>query len=865
MQRRLPHLPCAPAFFAAWFLAIYGVGWVSLNHAVAQSPSEQSPAGITIIPSMVQRASSNHWTPLKVVAVNRGSQDRNELISVYVDGEPKVQFAADVWVPAGSQRQAWVPVLVPPQTEVGRVNIPITSMMLQSGPDGETLRPDWTDAATIKRSLLLTEDEINTGLISDPPTIDLDGTEVYRIDHLTKLIDVGRTSAIQNSMELPNIAFNANFLPDTHGALDQLDQIVIAGNSLRHDTAGLLAVRRWLRRGGRLWIMLDQTDEDIVRDLLGDDAVFDIGDSTMLNQFELQSFNAVGSNDAVSETWESESPVEFVRVFTSSEDISSSIDGWPAAFWQSVGDGEVLFTTLGGEGWLNSQRGPMNGFTYFSRRLFEPHVEPFDSVAAMAPLVNEQIGYQVPSRSTAAFMMITNTVLIAAGGLWWMRMKRLERLAILIPAVALLTGGAMLWIGKSNSGSIPTTIASGQLVVINEATQEADIQSTYAVYCQDETPVELSSKADIFVQPLEWASNRTKRAQWSGSGENRWIQPEQPPGTVENWFSNTSMFVTNSTNTSDIGSMPTMLTGSFNETGFVGNLEHASSMKLEDAFLASFPAPSCSAKVAMSDKDAAITVGPDAVLTAGQFVDATLLDDTQTRRQALLRQLFESGEQSFLKDGVQLMFWSDPQDIGIGVSEAFDRIGTSLVSIPVKLRAPEPGTRVRIPATFIKTESFTKSRGMSSLFNPRNGQWLTDVTKSTETDLLFRLPPELGDVAITRVNVSMRIAAPERTVAIKAVHGDQSTTVFEIDSPTGLQSFSIDDESVLDASINGGIVLTLSVSSPIDGAPEAADSVVISQQTPQTNVPHPIVGEIETTNKTWQVDSFIIDVEGVAK
>ncbi|MCC9603134.1 hypothetical protein LOC67_21505 [Stieleria sp. JC731] len=840
--------------------------------ATAQSGESAGKPNVLVAPSVVQRASDSRWTPLTAVGANRTDKDREEIVSVYLDGNADIQFATKFWIPANSRRQAWIPLLVPPQDDFDRVNIPLTTMSIESGPDGETLRPDWTDSATVDRSLLLTQFEINTGLLMEAPEIDLDGKQVARMQELMSLINAGRSTAIQQSMELPNIAFASNFLPDTQGGLDQLDQIVIAGNALKQDSAGLLAVRRWLRRGGRLWIMLDLTDADLVRSLLGDDAEFDIADRTTLNQFTLETADVVATQAFASEEWESETPVDFVRVYTASKDVTCNVNGWPAAFWQSVGDGEVLFTTLGHAGWLTAESAPTVALGQLSRRLFEPRAKPFESVTAMVPVVNDQIGYSIPSRSIAASLMGANTLLIALGGLWWMKRKRLEMLAVLIPAVALLTSAVMLWVGNQNSGSIPTTIASGQLVVINDATEEADIQSTYAVYCQEETPIELTSAPDTFVQPLDWSGSRTKRVQWGDSGINRWIQPDQPPGTVENWYSDTSMFV-RSASTKDSSKQSSAIVrsvvGTFDESGFVGRFPTAGESQVEDAFLAGFPSPSSAVSINPAGGEVEVRIGPSDVLAKDQFVADTLLDDEQSKRQVVLRRLFETAEKSFLVNGPQLLFWSDPQSVGLSVADSFTRKGTSLISVPVRLVPPESGSRIIIPSTFIQTESFAKYRGISSLFNPRNGQWLTDVTKSTETDLLFKFPDAVGQIELERVNVKLKINAPERKLTISAVHGDDSTTVFEQQSPTGTIQFAIDDPSILDAKTHQGLVLTIAVSAP-EGSEETKGSFVVSQGDPgQSNgpapgAPQPIIAETENTSKTWQIDALAIDVEGVA-
>src|SRR5262249_10165215 len=65
--------------------------------------------------------------------------------------------------------------------------------------------------------------------------------------------------AARHAIALPDHVqpVNIRLLPSTAEAYDGIDHFVVASGRLAHDTAGLLALRRWLQQGGKVWVMLD--------------------------------------------------------------------------------------------------------------------------------------------------------------------------------------------------------------------------------------------------------------------------------------------------------------------------------------------------------------------------------------------------------------------------------------------------------------------------------------------------------------------------------------------------------------------------------------------------------------------------------
>ncbi|MEM6470575.1 MAG: hypothetical protein AAF802_13545 [Planctomycetota bacterium] len=815
--------------------------------------ADPTPTRVSVSPSVVQRSSPGHWGALTVVGQNPGQSDREEIVSVYVGGDTSQQYSAKFIVPANSRRQTWMPIYLPEDVSNNGITIPMTYMRLVEQDGTESLQRSVTNSATTDRTLMLTEREINTGLIVDAPKLEWESKSSETRRALTELIEKGRSTTILDSMELPPITFPSSFLPDSYRALDELDQIVVAGDGLRNDTAGMTQLRRWLRDGGRIWIMLDRTDPQVIRELLEGDAEFEVVDRTSLNEFDLEAREPLDPTKVVSsERWESEIPVDFVRVAVPDVEVIYSIDGWPAAYWQSVDGGEVLFTTLAGRGWLTAEEKPTPAYYRLSRRLFEPKSNVVDAVSAMKPLVNENIGYQIPRLSLAAMFLGFNTIALLGAGLWLMSKRRLERLAFIVPVISFFAAGGLFVIGSRNTSSIPSTVATGQVLVVNRATDEVDVQSMHAVYCQSMDQANLLADSEGSIVPMDRVDG-IRRLTTDETGRMRWKSPDQPPGTVQTWRSETTLW-----NRSGLS-----LFGTFDADGFVGDLRGAEQLTVEDALIASFPSPSTAASsTVLEGESGSLTVraGSGDRLEQNQFISETLMSDGQRLRQQFLRDIHVAAESNFLANGPQLLFWTQQLSPALSISDSFENFETSLVSVPLSLRAPAFGVPFRIPSTFVSTESYAASKGLSSIFDQATDQWLTDVTKPTESDLLFRFPDCLTGLKLTRVNVTMAIEASQRTVQMKGWVKGEPVVLFQAESPVGKLAFSIDNREALDVISNNGLLLTLSVSRPGGAQLDGADTMVVPANSLASSDK---IAPAESTNITWQLNELTLDAEAI--
>ncbi|MCO8124612.1 hypothetical protein NHH03_22935 [Stieleria sp. TO1_6] len=818
---------------------------------------------VNVSPTGVQRFAKGKWAAMSAVGINPSDQDTEEVVSVYLGDHPDLQFSRRFWLPAHSKRQTWLPIQIPPATPLRDQQITSSMMRIVDSGDGEVFTENRLGMPLTKRSLMLTNAEINTGLILEPPQWDGSGmSESSRADLYTMLY-AARDSAINSSLELSLVNFRSDFLPPTHRSLDALDQMVIADDHLKHDTSGLLQLRQWLRDGGRIWIMLDRVASASVQTLLGDDMTFSTVDRVQWNDFQIEAGADRPGQPFESESWSSEIPVEMVRVMGDFNEVSFQINGMPAAFWQPVGRGEVLFTTASTRAWMQPDQTPGRALYELSQRFFEPRMKAPRSGPAMIPMLDQEIGYQIPQRWIAGLVLGINALLILGFGCWWAFQRRLERMAILIPVSALTSAVLMILVGNHYAKSVPSTVATGQVVRVFDATDQAEVSTVHSVYSSDAGDLALKSNSGTLTLPLNLGdASQHQRLVWNDDQSSQSIGLTQPPGVVRHFFSDSTVLL----------DQPLKLRGTFDAKGFRGKLQGLGDRKWEDAVIVASPGPATAVVADPSerapssqdsaDQPATLVATTDNLLAPDQFISGALLSDTQRMRQEFYRRVFATPEEQPFGRETSLLIWTDPLDLGDQFADRFARRGTALLSVPIQIDTPVPDADFQVPATFIRTETFAGHRGVSFVFNPRTGRWLSQLTKPTETELLFRFPAELATMTLKQVRLKIKLNAPSRSLIVQAMVDGQPTTVYEQSDPSGTIEFTIDRADALQWHRDHGLWLSIGIS-------KTQQQVASATTDPADDLDSPadgnaaVIGETkEIESTTWQIDFIQMEAVG---
>jgi len=382
--------------------------------AAEESPGEAAVVSASVGPAAgIRRLRPETWGLVGLNVLNGGDQPADVLATMYFSGDPSFQYARQLWVPARSKRYSWCPLFPPsstrPQTpeseEMADTPAPtpeltqaeVKSLLFDRSGSGEEFVRDGAEPLLGSRLLPIHHGRMTTAVVTDsgaggPPDTweDHDAIEVVL--------------ALRESAELSPAVVDLyeDFLPPVEESLDGLDQLVLASDRLADDAAARRAVRRWLLAGGRLWIMLDRVEPETVELLLGEAFRCRVVDRVGLTRVVFEGF----SRDAGGFTGpprDFEQPVDLVRVLAADAEVIFKVGGWPAAFWQRVGRGDVLFTTLGAAGWVSSSGGgPLAVATkpleFLGLRLTGRRDPPLVEPGEWEAYLTEQIGYRIAGR-----------------------------------------------------------------------------------------------------------------------------------------------------------------------------------------------------------------------------------------------------------------------------------------------------------------------------------------------------------------------------------------------------------------------------------------------------------------------------------
>ena len=358
----------------------------------------------------------NAWGVSATTIRNPTKQDQQLLVTFNFEDSPTLQFAVDVWIPAGTRRSVWIPI----RTNAFEINelrtktLPLRQQLID--PRGN--QPVVLDEA--QGLLTATRDRWITGMLADGDDGDDDA--------------ISTALALRRAVEFsPRMAYmSEQGLPTMVAGWEGLNALVISKNSPEIDSAQIQALRQWLLSGGKLWVMLDEVTPQSMAMLLGETWSLEVVDRVPLSTVKVDSLTTTSApvtrvtidddrvialdgrkivtlpadEDARLKSLESlkkamqkkfddqdgdgdtqvairitggvagdvvtdlvdairsaggndavierdhERPVDLVRVLARDFEVTHSIDGWPAALRKPVGKGWLMVTTLGARGWV---------------------------------------------------------------------------------------------------------------------------------------------------------------------------------------------------------------------------------------------------------------------------------------------------------------------------------------------------------------------------------------------------------------------------------------------------------------------------------------------------------------------------------
>lgn len=795
--------------FTPWVV----ITWMSLIPVPGRGQTEELRLQ-GLLPTGLRTTLTDSWATMQFSVVNPTPEDRAARVVVLFPDQPAVRYGRDVWVPARSALSAQLPVGPPPPPS--RESVEVRSVLYdRTGGGNRLLLPPGEGERLRSRLVRYRARTPSTTLLIDspPPPGPVAGKPPAAPGPPPDALVRAARAAAGLSPEIAT--FTGPVLPPQPEAFDGTDHVVLAGNWLRADPAGTRALRQWVERGGRLWVMLDLTDLDTVAPLLGDDAPLQGVDRVGLTTVRLQRAGA----RAAAPGREFERPVELVRVLTADGDrVATVVDGWPAAFARTIGRGRVLFTALGAAGWLPSsgtaadppaappegkggppgrRADPWRERQYVEELAAELHprgqVQPL-SPDALQPLLADEVGYAVPGRGTAAAVLGTFVLTLVALGVALRRARRPEWFGWLAAAAALGAAAVFAGLAATSRRAVPPTEAVAAIAEAVPGTGEVTVIGLFAVYRPESGPVRLAAPhgglLDLDLKGLEDQGRlrvQTDTSAWHLE------QMSLPAGVQTGQFRYTA----------ETG--PVTAVARFGPDGVVARVAAPGFGPLSDALIAT-PArqPIALRELAASE----FTAGPADTLAPGQFLAGTVLTDRQQRRQAVYRQFLGGSLPPHLDGRDLLLAWAEPGVVPFTAADGIRTAGSTLLVVPVTFEQPPAGTRVTIPPAFVAVRRADGVGGRPTL----------ESAYPAEMRLRFQLPATVLPLDPERAALHLWVRAPSRRVAISGLAAGRSVPLFAADSPADPIRVELADPELLRLDPEGGLHVVVAITNL--GAPE---------------------------------------------
>jgi hypothetical protein len=790
----------------------FGVALCACSTVAAQDTERPFRLG-GVLPGGVRNSTTESWGTFDFNLTNMTDTDRQGRLLTFFTGQPDVQYGRDVWVPAHSTLSTWM--LVGPAAAQDRQKSREVQVLLYERTGGqERLVPPPGQRRIRERGVLYRKREPFTSILldHDAPQEAIFGQLPQPEAASEEIIRCVRTFRSARFLsEFVQVA-NPSPLPPTAEAFDGVDHFVLASGRIAGDSGGMRALRQWLERGGKVWVMLDRLDVDVLAPLLGDALDFQVVDRVSLTTIEMVE-EPVPIDVAATLPQQHERPVDFVRVvLPPGERPRHTVNGWPAWFTRRVGRGLVVVSTLGARAWYKPRgpKGPPSPYKRYPSLPLPtdalnalaaelepaPEADPLDA-EAFRPLLTDAIGYAVISRGSVA--LVFGAFLLGALGLGLVvrSTRRPELRGWLGPAAALGSAAVLAGLGAAARRAAAPTVAVAQVVEAVAGKEEAALHGLLASYQPDSGPADVgAAKGGLFELDMTGLEGRTRRLILTDPEAWHWENLTLPAGVRFASFRYTAPTGT-----------PLAATAHFGPEGVEGKLVAGPFHDLADALLC----PPSGRKLALHlGADGAFRAGSQDILPAGQMLPAALLSDRQQRRQELYRTFLKRPGAGRLAGRTFLLAWAEPIAMHFTLAPDAHLAGTALLVIPLRLEHSAPGGRVTIPGPLLP---YRRIMDGGHLTAGESAPPTREATIATNMHLRFQLPTEVLPLKVERARLLAKIDAPGRRVTIAGLAEGKPVEVHRVDSPLDPIRVEISEERLLHVDAGGGLHVNVTIGS----------------------------------------------------
>lgn len=816
----------------------------TIHTARADSPSGRDLLAGDFVRGITAQYPSvgGRWNLLRLSLANPFDRPADLLVAVYFDVDPTLQYARRVKVPPQIGTVVWLPILVPAAEHVVDRGFQYHVLVRSLG-DSTGLIRDESGSLQLDRSLQIETEEQVTGIFHTfPPHEYLDTEPVERtaVDGL----DLMRTGRFSLGIRQNWVNLFPGFAQAGEPVMEVFDQLVIADDKLLDDDSGLVEIRRWVNRGGKLWVMLDRVDPEILERILGDRF-----HGQLVERVELTQVQLVSSKGDLFPVREFDQPVSMARLLIDGTDVAYTVDDWPAAFWIHCGEGQVLVTTLGanawvrpriyagdrnqrdpptpaGEGW-ETDHVPLPPFDDLSIRLYSINEENVSSLPVLSKQVDEYVGYEIPDQGSIVGVLLGYSLLALIGAVCLHRMDRLSLFGVVGPALAIAFGG-VLFTMRPASQDVPPTVVNLQLAKAVEGSDDLLVEGMMGLSTNDTSTILLGGDSGGWIMPEFLKSDDSIRF-FTQKDQNSWEWDDlvMNPGSRKATFRQ-------SDSAGRISAIATL-----DEDGLVGELTLPAGIFPEDAMLTTL-----SGRVGVElNQDRSFAARTSGVMSGNQFLAVNLMNDEQKRRSLILSELLNQPSNLWNTDRPCLMFWGKPWEIGFRFPEGFQQQGMSLTAVPVELQRPPEGRLMSIPAPLLPFREITgpDRSPPGGFYDYRKREW---VKKNYESKswFAFQIPPSLLPVEPHSAQIEIAVTGPVGKMDLAGWNGDSRVEFRHWSNPVNTLSIEVNDLPSGALSESGQFLLFVS-----GGVPREEQKL-----------------EPDTLPSPWQIESLKVTLKAVS-
>jgi hypothetical protein len=210
--------------------------------------------------------------------------------------------------------------------------------------------------------------------------------------------------------------------------------------------------------------------------------------------------------------------------------------------------------------------------------------------------------------------------------------------------------------------------------------------------------------------------------------------------------------------------------------------------------------------------DGSFTVRDADLLPPGEFINPSILTDTQQGRQAIYRRLLTETTTGIPEQHSILLAWCDPMKLPFTFVDQARTSGSALLSVPLKFETPPPNTPVAVLRGFIPYRRILPSGVSRPTLEGQQG---------IEMHLRFQLPPSVVSLKVDRARLFAKVSVPFRHFVVRGNADKNPIEILSSYNSTDPIRLDIMRDDLLQLDDQGGLHLDIAITD----APEGRDEI----------------------------------------